>query len=247
MKRATLSIFLGLLVGVACAKGATAYEVDLESGWLWTGRADVRIPGNEGTRFSFTDDLDADSGAYVRARLGWRPRERYAVMLTLAPLEATARGRFEEEIRFADTVFPAGSAVKATYRFNNYRATYRYRWIEEARYYLHVGGTLFVRDAKVTVRSEADRDSDDDLGLVPLVSFALGWEAVPHVWLRMDGDALAAPQGRAIDILFSLDYEWNTAWETGIGYRVLDGGADNNSVYTFATFHHAALVLRYRW
>lgn len=67
------------------------------------------------------------------------------------------------------------------------------------------------------------------------------------IWLQMDGEALAAPQGRAIDVLFSLDYAWENGWQAGVGYRVLDGGADNDTVYTFATFHHAAVLLRYAW
>ena len=232
---------------ISNATGQSAAELDLESGWLWTGRADVRIPGDEGSRFSFTDDLDPDSTFYVRGRLSWRPSQRHRWALTLAPLEATARGTFTDDIRFADTLFPAGSDVKATYKFNNYRLTYRYRWLDAPRYFLEAGVTFFVRDAKVTVESDRLRDDDDDLGVVPLISFDAGWEARPRLWLRVDGDALAAPQGRAVDILFSLNYKWTDNLQTGIGYRVLDGGADNDSVYTFATFHHAALVLRYTW
>jgi hypothetical protein len=244
----TLGILVfGCWLGMVYAEQPATVTVDLESGWVWPGRADVRIPGDAGTRFSLVNDLDADSDAYVRARIGWRPAARHVVMLTLAPLEATARGSLAEDTRFADTQFAAGSTVKATYRFNNYRATYRYRWLAGDRYYADVGGTIFVRDAKVVLASETNRDADDDLGLVPLLSFAFGWEAFPRFWLRMDGDALAAPQGRAVDILFSLDYVWGNGWETGLGYRVLDGGADNDTVYTFATFHHAAALLRYTW
>ncbi len=236
-----------LALWVSNSWGATPFALEVEPGWVWTGRADVRIPGDEGTRFSLTDDLDADAAPYVRGRLAWRPGPRHQWLLTVAPLEATARGTFQEETRFADTVFPGDSRVKATYRFNNYRLTYRYRWWEGANYYVDGGATLFVRDAKVTVASDTQRDSDDDLGFVPLVSFNLGWEAVPSLWLRLDGDALAAPQGRALDVLLAMEYAWRNGWCTGIGYRVLDGGADNDSVYTFATFHHAALLLRYAW
>ncbi len=247
MKRAIFVLFFGGLMAVSYAEGLATFAVEVESGWVWVGRADVRIPGDTGTRFSLSDDLDADSGAYIRARFGWRPADRHLVFLTLAPLEATARGAFTDDTRFADTMFAADSSVKATYRFNNYRASYRYRWLEDVRYYVDVGGTLFVRDAKIKVESDTDRDSDDDLGLVPLLSFAAGWEMIPQLWLRVDGDALAAPQGRALDVLLSLDYVWPNGLDTGIGYRVLDGGADNSSVYTFATFHHAAITLRYAW
>ncbi len=44
--------------------GEPTRSVEVEGGWLRAGRADVRIPGDTGTRFSLTDDLDArDTGS----------------------------------------------------------------------------------------------------------------------------------------------------------------------------------------
>ncbi len=226
---------------------AQPYGVELESGWLWIGRADVRIPGDEGTRFSFSNDLNADSTAYVRGRFEWRLAPRHGLVLTLAPLEATASGTLTEETRFADTTFPAGSAVDATYRFNNYRLTYRYRLHDTEEWTVELGGTLFVRDARITLDSDDLRDSDDDLGLVPLVNFGVAWRPLARWAFGVDGDALAAPQGRAFDARISAEYAWTDQWYTGLGYRILEGGADNDDVYTFALFHHAAVYVRAAW
>ncbi len=235
-----------------CAMAASAHaqslgEVELESGYVWVGRADVRIPGDEGTRVSLTSDLDADETAYVRGRLTWHPAPRHAILLTLSPLQAEATGELPRDTRFVDTDFPAGEHVKATYRFNNYRLTYRYQVWNTERFRAHLGGTLFVRDAKVSLASATLRDSDSDLGLVPLVHFRLAFHLHPRMALVMDGDALAAPQGRAIDVLCALQYEVRDALNIGLGYRILEGGADNDNVYTFALFHHAAATLTWRF
>lgn len=224
-----------------------AFEVELEGGSLWVGRADVRIPGKGGTRFSLTDDLDADRAGYVRGRLAWRPADRHTVLLTLAPLKAEASGTFSRETRFADTVFPADARAKTSYQFNNYRVTYRYQvWASEATS-LEFGGTLFVRDARITVETDDLRDSDSDLGLAPLISFRLAHRFRPGLSAVIDGDGLFAPQGRAIDVLTALYADMNDDVSVGIGYRILEGGADNDDVYTFALFHHAAVLLSWKF
>lgn len=225
----------------------TLGAVEVEVGAVWVGRADVRIPGDDGTRFSLRDDLDSDESAYIRTRLSWHPGERHTVLLTLAPLEVTASGPLPRDIRFADTEFSAGSPAKATYRFNNYRLTYRYLLHTTDRFTLELGGTLFVRDAKVTLETPGRRDSDSDVGLVPLLHIRMAYAWTPQWVTVLDGDALAAPQGRAIDVLAALAYQWNEQTQISVGYRLVEGGADNDSVYTFALFHHLAAAARWRF
>lgn len=118
----------------------------------------------------FVDDLDADAANYYRIRIGGTLGDRHRVFFTWASLEVEARGSFDRDTRFADTVFPAETPVTGTYGFDNYRLTYRYRIRDRGRFRTEVGATLFVRDAKITLRSGSLSDSDDDLGFVPLLS-----------------------------------------------------------------------------
>ena len=48
------------------------------------------------------------------------------------------------------------------------------------------------------------------------------------------GDALAAPQGRAEDVLLAPYVDLSERVRFRIGYRLLEGGADNDEVYNFA-------------
>ncbi len=234
-------------IGGFSAMGEVPWGVELEGGLLSAGRADVRIPGDTGTRFSLVDDLDASDTAYWRMRLSWRSAPRHNWIVSYVPIEVSSSGRLLRDTTYVDTVFPADTDVDATYRFDNYRLTYRYLWRETERLQLEVGATFFVRDAKVTLRSDTQEDSDSDLGVVPLVSFAASWQLFPRISLLIDGDALAATQGRALDVFGGMHYQPRGNMLLGAGYRILEGGADNDDVYTFALFHHAALqaILRF--
>jgi hypothetical protein len=47
-----------------------AFILNFETGPLWTGYNDVRIPGDTGTLFSLKDDLRSDTEIYYRLRGG---------------------------------------------------------------------------------------------------------------------------------------------------------------------------------
>ncbi len=243
MKRFVLFWFVGLMT----AMGEPGRTVELEGGRLFPGRVDVRIPGDTGTRFSLVNDLDADDTGYVRMRLAWRSAPRHNWAVSIVPIEVAASGTLEIDTRYVDTLFAAGTRVDATYRFNNYRLTYRYLVRKTERFQAELGATLFVRDAKVTLQSDTQKDASSDLGVVPLVSFAVSWLLWPSFELVLDGDALAAPQGRALDVFGGVQYRPRENWGLGVGYRVLEGGADNNDVFTFALFHHVALQANLRF
>lgn len=241
---------LGLYISFLLPTFASAtpnWGIEVEGGWVWPGRIDVRIPGDAGTRFSFRNDLDVDNSAYARGRLFWKPADRHTVIATVVPLEISARGEFAHDTRFADSVFAAGTPVRASYRFNNYRLTYRYHLIQSERGDLEVGATAFIRDARVKVSSADQTDSDDDLGFVPLLHIRAAASITPSWRGVIEGDALAAPQGRAVDLFIGTELHCGNSLVAGFGYRVLEGGADNDTVYTFALFHHASAYLRWQW
>jgi hypothetical protein len=61
----------------------------------------------------------------------------------------------------------------------------------------------------------------------------------------LDGDALAAPQGRAEDVQIAVTYKVSENLQVRAGYRILEGGADNDGVYNFVLFHYASIGLSY--
>ena len=61
--------------------------------------------------------------------------------------------------------------------------------------------------------------------------------------LAMRVDAAAAPQGRAEDVLVALEREIRPGLTLRLGYRLLEGGADNDEVYTFTALHYGVIGL----
>ena len=63
----------------------------------------------------------------------------------------------------------------------------------------------------------------------------------------LDADALAAPQGRAEDTAVKMICRFGGRWSATAGYRMVEGGADNDKVYTFAWLHYAVASVRYKF
>lgn len=57
----------------------------------------------------------------------------------------------------------------------------------------------------------------------------------------LDADALAARQGRAEDVLIAATIKLTNNLTAKAGYRLLDGGVANASVYTYSMLHYGVV------
>jgi hypothetical protein len=219
------------------------FTVDLESGLVTTGYNDVRIPGDQGTLFSLSGDLDSQSKIYFRGRLTYNLGSRHSLSLLYAPLTVLSDGVISNDILFAGVNFPSNSGLDATYKFNSYRLTYRYDIIQKPKLDFGLGFTAKIRDAKIALASGELYGEKINVGFVPIINFRLSWRVDDKFSFLLEGDALAAPQGRAEDVLIAVSYRLSERIGLKAGYRILEGGADNDEVYTFSLFHYASLGL----
>jgi hypothetical protein len=236
---------LPLLLSPTPARAEAQIAVDLEGAAAWAGRNEVSIPGEGGTRFSLVRDLSAAPAPTWRARLGLTVAGRHTILGTYAPLRLEARGALPRDVSFAGQDFASGASVLARYRFDSYRLTYRYGLVRGERLHLDLGATAFVRDASISLQG-ARYAEKKNVGFVPLLSFRLAWRFAPPLALVLDGEALAAPQGRAEDVLLALELELRDGVAVRAGYRLIEGGADNAEVYNFALVHHIGLGVTVR-
>jgi hypothetical protein len=238
-----------LLAAASLAPASAAASVepfaDMETGVAWSGMNDVRIPGAGGTTFSLTDDLEAAATPYYRVRLGAVLGGRHAVSGSYAPLRIQSKGTLAKEVVFQGATFPAGAPVLATYRFDTARVTYRYGVLRAARWEADVGVTALVRDAAITLQG-AQYATKANTGVVPLLSFRAAWRISPALALVLDGDALAASQGRAEDVSLALEARLRDGVHARAGYRLLEGGSDTDEVYNFALVHFVGAGLTVR-
>lgn len=188
---------------------------------------------------SFVDDLSSPPTPVFRFRAGYRLAERHLISALYAPLRINATGTLESDVSFAGRVFPARAPVLGVYRFDSYRLTYRYSFIRSETMELAGGLTAKIRDAEISLYG-AETAEKTNTGFVPLLNVHFDWRpGAGRFGLLVDADALAAPQGRAEDVLVAATWRANEALVLRVGYRTLEGGADNKEVYSFAWLHYA--------
>ncbi|MDA3812992.1 MAG: hypothetical protein PF570_01940 [Candidatus Cloacimonetes bacterium] len=240
-------VIFSLVIFIFCTSLWGEFEIDLESGAIFTGYNDVRIPGNQGTLFSLKDDLETDIETFFRARLNYHFNPKHHISLLYAPLIVEANGNVDENLEYQGEIFPANTDLACTFKFNSYRLSYRYDFIRKADLTFGMGFTAKIRDALISLESDNIKAKKENIGFVPIINFRLVWDIIVPLSVIFEGDALAAPQGRAEDVALGLKYQINQNLGLRLGYRILEGGADNDEVYTFSLFHYAVLGLNFRF
>jgi hypothetical protein len=220
-------------------------SLDIETGAVFSGYNNVRIPGNLGTNFSLKNDLKPQPQLFYRLRGSYLIKKRHSLSLLYAPLTIKSKGSVEKDIFFEGVLFPANTQLNGTYQFNSYRLTYRYDIISKPKFVWGLGFTGKIRDAKIALSSSSLSSEKTNVGFVPIIHFRVKWQMDNRFGILLDGDALAAPQGRAEDIQLAATYQWSDRMGLRVGYRILEGGAENNEVYNFTLIHYASVGMTY--
>jgi hypothetical protein len=232
---------------ITLSNAYSQWSVDVETGLAISGYNNVQIPRDTGTRFSLYKDLKTDSKFFFRLRLGYQIGSKHSLSVLVAPLSLKASGSIDKLIRFNEEDFPANIPLKGVYRFNSYRLTYRYDFIRKEKLRIGIGFTAKIRDAAISVEGNNKKSEKTNVGFVPLINFRLEWFIAKNLSLLLDGDAAAASQGRAEDVLLALQLKLNENVALKAGYRILEGGANVEEVYNFALIHFITAGVTYRF
>ena len=230
-------------VSVAADRAFEAPALTVEVGAAWQLRNTAQV-SNEAPNTRFKIDEITGEGPYPAGRLvlDWPLGGRHHLRFLIAPLSIDERGITDDPIVFQDTLFDAGE-IRTKYRFDSYRATYRYTFHDSDRWTWSGGATLKVRDAEIELRQGDLVRRKTNTGVVPLLALYGEWRFAPGWTGVFDFEGLGASQGRAIDAALKLGYDITPQLNLYAGYRFLDGGADNDELYTFARFDSAVLGL----
>lgn len=242
MKRRNKTVYglAAILLLLGLPQASAEWSMDVESGAVFSGYNDVQIPNQSGTKFSLSEELETDVDYFVRLRLAYSFNDKHHVSALAAPLRLDASGRIDRRVRFNQVEFAANVPLKARYRFDSYRLTYRYDLYRESKLRAGIGFTAKIRDASISLEDQEKKTENKNTGFVPLVNFRVEWTFAERFGLLLEGDALAAPQGRAEDVLLAVTYEPVKRATIRFGYRLLEGGADVDKVYTFALINYIA-------
>jgi hypothetical protein len=239
-RAAVLALLFAAIAPNAVAEETAPFAVELEGGAVWQSRNDVQIPNDEtGTRFSIIDVTGKGPWPAGRLFLTWNINDRHGLRALLAPLSITETGDIPGPVNFAGQTYLPDESVEATYQFNSWRLTYHYRFLAREKLRLWIGFTAKIRDAKIELSQGETTSKDTDVGFVPLLYLAADWRFAARWHVLFDFDGLAGGPGRAFDTALKLGYDLSDRWGITGGYRMLEGGADVESVYNFAWLHYA--------
>ena len=214
-------------------------RLELEGGIAFQTKNDFAVPGDSGTRVS----LENDEAAALRASLHWDFSRKWTLRFLAAPLRLQQELTASQPVLFQETLFAPGQTISSNYRFDSYRATAYYRFAPRGNWSYRLGITAKVRDAEIRLEGIEGVETKKNTGAVPLIYGGVRYETPGKIAVDVEADALGAPQGRAIDILARLEFPLSKKIRGYAGYRILDGGADNDEVYTFSTFQYAVAGL----
>jgi len=239
----TLLYFLVLML---LSSGAMAqkdhFDFMLETGAVWQVKNDVQINPNSGTRYNI-DNLDSGPFFHYRAEGIFRFKKNHAIRGVYAPSDIEVTGRANGPVVFNGQTFNSNQDLTVRYQFNSYRLSYIYALWGFNDDQFNLGITAKVRDAEITFTQGGTSSSYDNVGFVPLIYLEYQKALSQNFLFNFNVDAAAASQGRAIDAAIKFRYRLDNDWQIGAGARSLEGGADNDKVYTFSWFNYAVVDL----
>jgi hypothetical protein len=241
-----LFILLAIILGATRAETSTIPSVmfEVEGGAVWQSRNNVQIPNdNTGTRFSLDDVIGNGPWPAVRFYATWNINEKHGLRILVAPLSITETAELDRTLDFAGASFIPSIPTTATYKFNSWRLSYRYRFYIGKQWRLWIGFSAKIRDAKISLDQGTEVAEKTDIGFVPLLHIAASWHINTNWSAELDIDALAGGPGRAEDASLKLKYKLNDYWSLAAGYRTVEGGADVDEVYNFAWLHYAVVSI----
>lgn len=222
------------------------FRLELEGGAAWQLRNDFAVPGDTGTRLSI-DDANGGPFAAFRGTLWWRLGERSSLRLLAAPLRTSATLTPDAAVDFNGTTFAAGQPLDVDYVFDSYRLSYVYRFRSSGPVSFRAGLTAKIRDARIELTQGALSSAKTNTGFVPLLYGGVRWQMTDALALDLDFDAAAASQGRAEDVALRFEAKVSPKVDLFVGARTLEGGADNDEVYSFAWFAYAVGGVSFRF
>jgi hypothetical protein len=221
---------------------ASEFELMLEAGGVWQNRNDVQIPPDTGTRFEING---INKGPFFHYRIEgfYRINQKHALRIVYAPSSLEVTGRTNKPIIFNEKSFSDAEDLTVRYQFNSYRLSYIYGFWGFGDDQINLGFTGKIRDAAISFTQSGIHSKYDDVGFVPLLYFEYQKSLFPLWALNFNLDAAVAKQGRAIDAALKIKRQISKKTIMGFGFRTLEGGADNNKVFTFSWFNYAIVEL----
>jgi hypothetical protein len=217
------------------------HRLEVESGAVHILHNNIGTNSSTGSLFN-TTNIENQINFYARFSYYFNLDRKNSFKLMVAPLSVNGEGTLSNSFEYGNKNFiPAHTSYK--YKFNSYRATYRRTIFENKDITFRLGLTIKIRDAFISLSQENSQYKKSNIGVIPLMHLNFEYRPIKKWAIITEVDLAAAPQGRAIDFAVSGRYDVNEYLDVAIGYRFLEGGAQNSKVYNMAFINYYFLAL----
>ncbi len=225
-------------------KSYSQISTDIETGIVKVNRNDAssswknssgELNGIDGTLFSYANDFNNPVKPLFRFRANYTfgKSKKHFLSFLAAPVQYKTEGALNKSITFNSTVFETNQQTEGFYKFNGYRLTYRYNFIQRNNLVLGLGLTLNLRDAEFSLKQGSKYERNYNRGLVPLINTYVNYKFTDKFGVLVDGDVFYIDNtGGAIDYLTGFNYALNKNISLKTGYRFFSGvGSEKGNVY----------------
>ena len=245
---------IGLLCSVAMAlevpedsvlnKADARWRVEpvAEVGFVRPIQNDIQF-GNDGYKFDYISEGGQDNlFLYTRWTMNFRYDERHVFTFLYQPLNLVTTQEADREFRFNDIVFSEGTPLDFRYGFDYYRGSYTYDILAATDKELGFGVSMQVRNATLDITSTdgVQRESERDIGLVPLLKMRGRFELKDDKWVGFEMDGSYAPikyingdvsdvVGALIDTSVQSGIKLKNGIDPFINVRYVAGGAEGTT------------------
>jgi hypothetical protein len=217
------------------------WTIDINAGSVSVLSNFSQIPNNTGTEFFLDGKTIFNYRVYLKSLI----KNKHEIRLLYAPLQYEVALANDQDILFQDSLFLATEPTEALYKFNSYRLSYIFHFNRNKKVKFRLGFTAKIRDAETKLTQQNQEESFTNVGFVPLIHIGAEIQVTQKLYLDTEVEGSWAPQGYAIDSRLSLNYHINNNTTLGAGVGYLDGGADVDSVNTFARIFFGYLRVTY--
>jgi len=214
-----------------------------EFGAVWMHKDEVKSPGATGD----TVDFDAYAGtadptSSIRSGFEFYLDDKNELFIQFSPYEMRVTGSLAQGTNFDGKYYPASTADNDTfmaYRWNEYRARWRYNLVDNKDFVLKLGAGVSVSENEVELSELTGAKQSSTVSSVvaiPIGHIHTGLKIGSQSELYAEVDAGGAGNEYMIDATLQYRYKMSKHWDIGGGYRFQSVRVDTSELYN----HYAA-------
>jgi len=226
-----------------------------EFGAAWMNKNEIKAPGASGDTVDFnTYAGTADPTSSVRSGFEFYLDDSNEIFLQFSPYEMRVTGALPKDTNFNGKTYTKSTSEDDTfmaYRWNEYRARWRYKLVDDRDFILKLGAGISVSENQVelsdiaSVSSNQGREVVSSVTALPIGHVHAGMKIGSQSELYAELDAGGAGNTYMLDTTLQYRYKMSKHWDIGGGYRYQSVRVDTSELYNQFSSDNLVMNLGY--